>query len=145
NGSAHSRFRNPTNAPPCLRASGVENPCASNSCRFGPIREDSCFSRFGSPTCPSPPTLLILTHTQVRGQNACSGWRFQHPGRSHNFFRNRMGKTYTYTINIRCWKEHTCVGCGGIYAYELVRKIAGTGSTAAAAETNCRKKVQTAI
>jgi hypothetical protein len=56
-----------------------------------------------------------------------------------------MGKTYSSTITIRCWKEHTCVGCGGIYAYELNRKISGTGSTAAAAETNCRKAVQKAI
>src|SRR5205814_9749985 len=54
-----------------------------------------------------------------------------------------MAKTYTSTLQIRCWKHHKCVGCGGSYAYEFVRKIAGTGGTAekasAAAKANAEK------
>jgi hypothetical protein len=56
-----------------------------------------------------------------------------------------MGKTYTSTIDLRCWKEHTCGCCGAMYAYELVRKISGTGATAAKAEVNARKAVERAL
>jgi len=54
-----------------------------------------------------------------------------------------MAKTYTATMQIRCWKRHQCVGCGGSYSYEFVRQIKGTGPTAekasAKAEINRRK------
>src|SRR5207247_700493 len=56
-----------------------------------------------------------------------------------------MAKTYTSTIELRCWKEHACVGCGGLYASELVRKVSGTGGTAEKAEINARAAVQRAI
>ena len=40
-----------------------------------------------------------------------------------------MTRTYTAKIEIRRWKAHTCVGCGGQYAYWMVRKLAYGGST----------------
>ena len=56
-----------------------------------------------------------------------------------------MGKTYTSTIDLRCWKEHTCGCCGAMYSYELVRKIKGTGGTAEKASINARKAVEVAL
>jgi hypothetical protein len=32
---------------------------------------------------------------------------------------------YSSTIEVRCWKEHICVNCGGSFAYLLVRKVTG--------------------
>lgn len=56
-----------------------------------------------------------------------------------------MAKTYTSTIQIRCWKHHQCVGCEGSYAYEFVRKITGTGGTeekaSKAANANAEKAI----
>ncbi len=56
-----------------------------------------------------------------------------------------MAKTYTSTIQIRCWKHHKCVGCDGSYAYEFVRKITGTGSSAEKASATANKNAQKAI
>lgn len=56
-----------------------------------------------------------------------------------------MGKTYTSTIDVRCWKEHTCAGCGTPYSYEFVRKISGTGPTADKASVNARAAVDRAL
>jgi hypothetical protein len=40
-----------------------------------------------------------------------------------------MGKSYTSTIDVRCLKEHTCLCCGAVYAYELKRKVTGSAPT----------------
>ncbi len=40
-----------------------------------------------------------------------------------------MAKMHTSTIEIQCWKQHTCVGCGAKFAYEFTRKVAGQGAT----------------
>ena len=56
-----------------------------------------------------------------------------------------MAKTYTSTIQIRCWKHHTCVGCEGSYAYEFVRKITGTGGTEEKASAAANKNAQKAM
>ena len=40
-----------------------------------------------------------------------------------------MTRTSTAKIEFRRWKAHTCVGCGGQYAYLLIRKLAYGGST----------------
>ena len=40
-----------------------------------------------------------------------------------------MTRTSTAKIEFRRWKAHTCVGCGGQYAYLMVRKLAYGGST----------------
>ena len=53
--------------------------------------------------------------------------------------------TYTSTIQLRCWKQHTCVGCGGSYLYELIRTIQGSAGNADAARANAQKNVQKAI
>jgi hypothetical protein len=53
-----------------------------------------------------------------------------------------MATTYTSTVQVRCWKRHQCVGCGGGYQYELVRTVKGTGGTADAARANAQKIVQ---
>ena len=57
-----------------------------------------------------------------------------------------MAKTYTSTLQIRCWKHHKCIGCNGSYAYEFIRKITGTGRTAekatAASKANAEKALK---
>ena len=37
-----------------------------------------------------------------------------------------MGKTYTSTMTVQSFKEHTCSCCGAVYAYNLVRTVKGT-------------------
>ena len=49
-----------------------------------------------------------------------------------------MGTTYTSTIEVRCWKEHTCICCGGVYTYPFLRKVSGRGNTADRASQNAR-------
>ncbi len=49
-----------------------------------------------------------------------------------------MGTTYKATIEVRCWKEHSCIGCGGTYAYLFVRKVTGQAGTEAAAHSNAQ-------
>ncbi len=56
-----------------------------------------------------------------------------------------MAKTYTSTIQIRCWKHHKCVGCEGSYAYEFVRKVSGTGGTEEKASKAANANAQKAI
>ncbi len=56
-----------------------------------------------------------------------------------------MGTTYTSTIEVRCWKEHTCICCGAVYAYEFVRSIKGSASNAEKASVNARAAVQKAL
>lgn len=50
-----------------------------------------------------------------------------------------MAKTYTSTIELNVWKEHTCASCGAVYSYLFVRKVSGTGGTAEVAQINARK------
>ncbi len=59
--------------------------------------------------------------------------------------RQHMATTYTSKIDVKCWKEHTCVGCGGSFAYLFERKIKGTGSTAAAATAAARTAAEKAV
>ena len=56
-----------------------------------------------------------------------------------------MATTYTSTIEINVWKEHTCVGCGGAFRYLFKRKKSGSGGTPAAAQANARKAVVNAL
>ena len=43
------------------------------------------------------------------------------------------------TVEIKCWKEHTCVGCGGVFRYRMKWQQAGEGPTEEAAEVAARK------
>jgi hypothetical protein len=52
-----------------------------------------------------------------------------------------MAKTYTSTLQVRCWKQHTCQGCGANYSYLLLRKAVGTGGTAEKARQNMQKRI----
>ena len=56
-----------------------------------------------------------------------------------------MAKTYTSTIAVSCWKEHTCIRCGAVYAYEFVRNIKGQGSTEAKASLKAQAAADKAI
>lgn len=56
-----------------------------------------------------------------------------------------MGTTYTSTIEVRCWKEHTCACCGAVYAYEFVRKVSGQGNNEANAAVAARKAAEKAM
>ncbi len=56
-----------------------------------------------------------------------------------------MGKTYTASLELRNWKEHTCIGCGGAYTYLLVRKVAGTGASAEVAQGNLQKVIRNTL
>ncbi|HZY87212.1 MAG TPA: hypothetical protein VFE78_20415 [Gemmataceae bacterium] len=56
-----------------------------------------------------------------------------------------MATTYTSTIEINVWKEHTCVGCGGAFRYLFKRKKSGSGGSPAAAQANARKAVANAL
>lgn len=39
-----------------------------------------------------------------------------------------MASRHTSMIALDCWKEHTCVSCGGRHAYPFVQKISGTAT-----------------
>jgi hypothetical protein len=56
-----------------------------------------------------------------------------------------MATTYTSTITIDVWKEHTCVGCGNTYRYRFHRKKSGQGGSPAKAEANAQAAVMKAI
>jgi hypothetical protein len=53
-----------------------------------------------------------------------------------------MATTYTSTIQLRCWKQHTCVACGGGYRYELIRVIRGSARSAEGARAAAQKNFQ---
>jgi hypothetical protein len=56
-----------------------------------------------------------------------------------------MAVRHTCTINLRCWKRHTCVACGGQFSYLFLRKAVGTASTpeaaTKAAQANAKKRL----
>lgn len=56
-----------------------------------------------------------------------------------------MATTYTSTVELRCWKQHTCVACGGRYRYELIRSVRGTGGSAEAARSAAQKAVRSTL
>jgi hypothetical protein len=53
-----------------------------------------------------------------------------------------MAKTYTTTINIKCWKEHTCVSCGAVHSYPFKRKVTGRAGNAAASQRQAQAAVE---
>jgi hypothetical protein len=53
-----------------------------------------------------------------------------------------MAKTYTSTLQVRCWKQHICQGCGANYSYLLQRKAVGTDGTAERARKNMQKRIE---
>jgi hypothetical protein len=56
-----------------------------------------------------------------------------------------MGKTYTSTIEVACFKEHTCTCCGAVYSYNLQRTVKGTAATADKATANAQKAAALAL
>jgi hypothetical protein len=44
-----------------------------------------------------------------------------------------MATTYKATLEVQCWKEHTCNHCGTVYRYLFKRKKVGQGATEEAA------------
>lgn len=56
-----------------------------------------------------------------------------------------MGKTYTSTMTVQSFKEHTCTCCGAVYAYNLVRTVKGTAPTADKATANAQKLAARAL
>jgi hypothetical protein len=56
-----------------------------------------------------------------------------------------MATTYTSTIEVNVWKEHTCVGCGQNFRYLFKRKKKGTGGTEAAASAAAQNAVVKAL
>jgi hypothetical protein len=56
-----------------------------------------------------------------------------------------MATTYTATIEVRCWKQHTCVSCGCDFRYLFARTITGQGGTEAAARAAAEKSLITAL
>jgi hypothetical protein len=56
-----------------------------------------------------------------------------------------MATTYKATIEVRCWKEHSCVSCGGTFAYLFVRRVTGQAGTEAAAMNNAQAAARKAV
>ena len=52
-----------------------------------------------------------------------------------------MATTYTSTIEVKCRKEHTCLGCGAVYSYPFFRKVKGQGGSAERAKIVAQKNV----
>ncbi len=50
-----------------------------------------------------------------------------------------MSTTYTSTISINCWKQHTCVGCGALFRYRFSREVTGSAGTPEGAEEDAEK------
>lgn len=55
-----------------------------------------------------------------------------------------MAKVYTATLEVQCWKEHTCHGCGGVYAYELRRRVQGQGDNSETASQRAERAAMAA-
>ena len=53
-----------------------------------------------------------------------------------------MATRYTCTINVRCWKQHTCVACGGQFSYLFLRKVTGTAGSPAASQATAGRNVK---
>jgi hypothetical protein len=56
-----------------------------------------------------------------------------------------MATTYTSTIEINVWKEHTCLACGQQFRYLFKRTKKGTGGTEAAASQAANAAVMKAL
>jgi hypothetical protein len=56
-----------------------------------------------------------------------------------------MATTYTSTIDVNVWKEHTCSGCGNVYRYLFKRKKSGQGSNPDAARAAAHAAVVKAL
>jgi hypothetical protein len=60
-----------------------------------------------------------------------------------------MARSYTATITAKAWKEHTCLNCGAVYSYLLVRKVTGQAGRAEKAQElatrNAGKAMQTQV
>jgi hypothetical protein len=52
-----------------------------------------------------------------------------------------MAKSYSSTITINVWKQHSCVGCGSDFRYRFTRALTGQGATPKAAEKAAQKIV----
>jgi hypothetical protein len=56
-----------------------------------------------------------------------------------------MATTYSSTIDVNVWKEHTCVSCGTVFRYLFKRKKTGQGGNPQAAERAAHKAVIKAL
>jgi hypothetical protein len=56
-----------------------------------------------------------------------------------------MATKSTCSVEIECWKEHTCVGCGTVFRYRMKRKRVGEGPTEKAAEIAARQAMMTDV
>jgi hypothetical protein len=56
-----------------------------------------------------------------------------------------MATIYRSTIQLRCWKEHTCAGCGSAFACRFERTVAGQGVTAESATEAARNAAAHAL
>ncbi len=50
-----------------------------------------------------------------------------------------MAKTYKASISVACLKEHTCVGCGGKFAYVFKREVKGEAANEAQSVLNAQQ------
>lgn len=56
-----------------------------------------------------------------------------------------MASKYSASIELECWKEHVCVGCGSTFRYRLKREKSGQAPTMSAAEAVARKAAVTSL
>lgn len=56
-----------------------------------------------------------------------------------------MATTYTASLDVNCWKEHTCVNCNSVYRYQFVRKVSAQGASEEAASANLNQAVQKSL
>lgn len=56
-----------------------------------------------------------------------------------------MATTYTQTVEVSVWKEHTCAACGQVYRYLFKRSMKGEGKSPEAAEAAAEKAVVRAL
>jgi hypothetical protein len=53
--------------------------------------------------------------------------------------------TYTATMKVRCWKQHTCFACGCVYRYKFERSGKGQNNFAEVARDNAEQQVFRAL
>jgi hypothetical protein len=56
-----------------------------------------------------------------------------------------VGTTYKASMSIKCWKQHTCIGCGAVYRYLFTRDKTAQASTPEGAEQAVEKQVADAM
>ncbi|HTK77504.1 MAG TPA: hypothetical protein VL371_19725 [Gemmataceae bacterium] len=86
------------------------------------------------------PAVVVHAHTEPRVYHGSRNGRGFPTG--PNYPPHIGGPvTMSSTVWARCWKQHTCVECGSVYRYKIVREAGGESRNAASARQEAEEKL----